>query len=64
MTPLKLLSVGVIVVLVWMCGMRTAARHERGDSPDVSVVPFLLGLLAIATAISQLFMLGIKEAAK
>jgi len=28
MTPLELLAVGVIVVLVWMCGMRVALRAQ------------------------------------
>lgn len=64
MTPLELLAVGVIVVLVWMCGMRTAARYSDGESPDFAVAPFFVGAGMAASGLVQLIWLGIKEAAK
>ena len=64
MTPLELLAVGVIVVLVWMCGMRTAARYVEGDEPDFAVVPLIIGAAQVVVGIVWLLILGIKEAVK
>lgn len=64
MTPLELLAVGVIVVLVWCCGVRTAKRYSEGDEPDFSVAPFIIGAAQVIIGLLWLLILGIKEAAK
>jgi len=60
MTPLTLLAVGVIVVLIFLCGCE--AERTQGSLP--SVIPVLIGLAMIGWGLLWIIGLGIKEAAK
>ena len=68
MTPLELLAVGVIVVLVWLSGAAFAANthshYGDDDHQPTLFAPVLIGVAMVTFAVTQLILLGIKEAAK
>lgn len=63
MTPLELLTVGVIVVGVWAAGW-LARERDDSDDPGVAWLPCFLGVGMVFSAFAWLLTLGIKEAAK